>query len=70
MELVCWEQENLHGAVLLLCRALQGKILLIRMKVLAPKAYNGVRSDKKLGNFLWDIENYFKAATVQDVEKV
>ena len=40
------------------------------MKVPEPKAYNGVRSAKELENFLWDIENYFKAAKVQDTKKV
>ena len=56
----------MHGENILLCRALQGTIGHIRMKVPEPKAYNGVRSAKELEKFLWDIENYFKVAKIQD----
>ena len=61
---------DLCGEFLLLRRVLQGGIGHIRMMVLEPKSYNGVRSAKELENFIWDIEKYFKAAKVQDVEKV
>ncbi|TMX04596.1 hypothetical protein EJD97_006977 [Solanum chilense] len=70
IELVRTEKEDPCGEVLLLHRVLQGGIGPIRMMVLEPKSYNGVRSAKELENFLWDIENYFKAAKVQDAEKV
>ena len=34
------------------------------------KPCNGARSAKDLENFVWDIEQYFKAAKVPDQEKV
>ena len=60
----------MRGEFHLLRRVLEGTIGPIRMKVPEPKSYNVVRSAKELENFLWDIENYFKAANVQDGEKV
>ena len=41
-----------------------------KVKVLEPKHFNGARSAKDLENFVWDIEQYFKAAKVPDQEKV
>lgn len=35
-----------------------------KLKVLEPKTFGGECSAKKLENFLWDIEQYFKAAKV------
>ncbi|WKA05087.1 hypothetical protein VitviT2T_023072 [Vitis vinifera] len=35
-----------------------------------PKGFNGNRNAKELENFLWDIEQFFKAAHVPDGEKV
>ena len=32
-----------------------------KMKVPEPKAFNGARNAKELGNFLWDMEQYFRA---------
>ena len=41
-----------------------------KVKVLEPKHFNSARSAKDLENFVWDIEQYFKAAKVPDQEKV
>lgn len=41
-----------------------------KMKVPEPKAFNGARSAKELENFLWDMEQYFAAARIPDVEQV
>ncbi|RVX00197.1 hypothetical protein CK203_026713 [Vitis vinifera] len=35
-----------------------------------PKGFSGNRNAKELENFLWDIEQFFKAAHVPDGEKV
>ena len=32
-----------------------------KMKVPEPKAFNGARNAKELENFLWDMEQYFRA---------
>ena len=41
-----------------------------KIKVLELKSFSGTRSIKDLENFLWDIEQYFKASHVSGVEKV
>ena len=41
-----------------------------KVRVLEPKGFNGNRNAKELENFLWDIEQFFKAAHVPDGEKV
>ena len=41
-----------------------------KVKVPEPKLFNGVRSAKDLENFLWDMEQYFKATRVLDQEMV
>ncbi|KAH0987926.1 hypothetical protein GBA52_015103 [Prunus armeniaca] len=41
-----------------------------KIKVPRPKAYVGKRSSKELENFLWDMEQYLKAAKVPDAERV
>ena len=41
-----------------------------KVKVPELKPFNGARSAKDLENFLWDIEQYFKAARVLDQEIV
>lgn len=35
-----------------------------------PKSFSGTRNAKDLENFLWDMEEYFKAARVPEGEKV
>lgn len=39
---------------------------LSKVKVLEPKCFNGMRDDKEVENFLWNIELYFKALNIQD----
>ncbi|XP_070002415.1 uncharacterized protein [Nicotiana sylvestris] len=41
-----------------------------KVRIPEPKEFNGARSAKKLENFLWDMEQYFHAAKVQDEDKV
>ncbi|GFY89260.1 hypothetical protein Acr_06g0012000 [Actinidia rufa] len=41
-----------------------------KVKVPEPKFFGGVRSSKELENFLWDMEQYFKASRISDDEKV
>ncbi|RVW60334.1 Transposon Tf2-2 polyprotein [Vitis vinifera] len=41
-----------------------------KVRVPKPKGFNGNRNAKELENFLWDIEQFFKAAHVPDGEKV
>ncbi|GFY85283.1 hypothetical protein Acr_04g0000210 [Actinidia rufa] len=41
-----------------------------KVKVPEPKSFGGARSAKELENFMWDIEQYFKAAHISDGEKV
>ena len=40
-----------------------------KVKVPEPKPFGGTRSAKELENFLWDMEQYFKAARIPDEEK-
>ena len=41
-----------------------------KFKVPDPKAYEGARDAKALENFLWDMEQYFKAAHINNGEQV
>ncbi|KAK4397821.1 hypothetical protein Sango_1257600 [Sesamum angolense] len=41
-----------------------------KVKVPDPKPFGGARSAKELENFLWDMETYFQAAHIPEVEKV
>ena len=41
-----------------------------KVKVSKPKPFNGARNAKDLENFLWDMEQYFKAARVPSQEIV
>ena len=38
--------------------------------MLEPKAYNGTWNVKELENFLWDVEQYFRATPMPEVERV
>ena len=69
MLLVHYEKEELRSKVLLLRWVLQGTINPVRIKVPEPKAYNGVRSANELENFLWYVENYFKATRISMVKR-
>jgi hypothetical protein len=42
----------------------------MKLKVPEPKAFAGVRSAKELENFLWDMEQYFRAARIPEAEKL
>lgn len=47
------------------------KTLLVgKMNVPEPKAFNAKRSAKELENFLWDMEQYFAAARIHKLEQV
>ena len=37
-----------------------------KVRVLEPKGFSGNRNAKELENFLWDMEQFFKAAHVPD----
>ncbi|TXG51266.1 hypothetical protein EZV62_023790 [Acer yangbiense] len=41
-----------------------------KIKVPEPKQFNGSRNVKELENFLWDMEQYFKAVRIPDREQV
>ena len=41
-----------------------------KVRVPDPKGFNGNRNAKELENFLWDMEQFFKAAHIPDGEKV
>ena len=41
-----------------------------KLKVPEPKPFGGSRNAKELENFLWDMEQYFKAARVENDEQV
>ena len=58
-------QSQLETKIVLLKRAMRGLLregeVATKVKVLEPKPFNGARSAKDLENFLWDMEQYFKA---------
>lgn len=41
-----------------------------KIKIPEPKPFIGVRNAKELENFIWDVEQYFRAAHIPDGEKV
>ena len=41
-----------------------------KVRVLEPNGFSGNRNAKELENFLWDMEQFFKAAHVPDSKKV
>ena len=41
-----------------------------KVRIPEPKGFNGNRNAKELENFLWDIEQFFKATHVPDSEKI
>ena len=41
-----------------------------KVRVPEPKGFDGARSAKELENFLWDMEQFFRAAQVADEQKV
>lgn len=41
-----------------------------KIKTPEPKAFGGARNAKELENFLWDMDEYFKAAKILDEEKI
>lgn len=41
-----------------------------KVRVPEPKGFNGNRNAKELENFLWDMEQFFKAAHIPNGEKV
>lgn len=41
-----------------------------KLRVPEPKQFGGTRSAKELENFLWDMEQYFRAARVAETEQV
>ncbi|KAH7655654.1 hypothetical protein IHE45_18G026400 [Dioscorea alata] len=41
-----------------------------KVDVPRPKAYNGARNAKDINIFLWGLEQYFKAFSMDDVKKV
>ena len=41
-----------------------------KIKVPEPIPFGGTRSAKELENFLWDMEQYFKAARIPEAERV
>ena len=67
-------QSQLKTEISLLKRAMRGLPregeVATKVKVPEPKPFNGTRSAKDLENFLWDMEQYFKAARVLDQEMV
>ncbi|CAL5330901.1 unnamed protein product [Camellia sinensis] len=59
------EIEDLSGQVVVLTRAFgnapSGGVELTRARVPEPRAYDGARDAKELDNFLFDMQQYFKA---------
>ena len=59
-------QRELEAEIALLKRAMRGLPregeVATKVKVPEPKPFNGARNAKDLENFLWDMEQYFKAA--------
>ena len=67
-------QSQLETKIALLKRAMRGLPregeVATKVKVPEPKPFNGARSAKDLENFLWDMEQYFKVASVLDQEMI
>ena len=68
--------EDLDGELVLVKRAIinaggtsEGGAVQ-KIKVPEPKSFQGSRSAKELENFLWDMEQYFKAVHIPDEERV
>ena len=65
---------KMEDEVALIKRALNssstGDAAASKVKVPEPKSFNGSRNAKELENFLWDVEQYFKAAKVPEREWV
>ncbi|XP_070010293.1 uncharacterized protein [Nicotiana sylvestris] len=74
MALVRQEKEELREEVVQLRRELKTVVPRsderTKLRIPEPKAYGGARSSKELENFLWDMEQYFQAARVEDDDKV
>ena len=51
-------------------RISEGQGNLTKARIPDPKAFTGNRNAKDLENFLWDMEQYFKAAKIADDDKV
>ena len=66
--------KNLKEKLTLVKRAMHSRPVVgetsSKIKVLEPMAFGCTRSAKELKNFLWDMEQYFKAAHVFAEEKV
>ena len=65
--------EDLADEVVLLKKAVRGSSNPVggrKTKVPNPSSYSGVRNAKDLENFLWDMEQYFQVAHVNDAERV
>ncbi|KAH7838926.1 hypothetical protein Vadar_032804 [Vaccinium darrowii] len=66
--------SNIESDLLVVKRAFLGRSdglnNLVNMKVPEPKAFGGAQNAKELENFLWDMEQYFPAAHVPEVERV
>ncbi|XP_059625412.1 uncharacterized protein LOC132268599 [Cornus florida] len=68
--------KDLEDEVSLVKRAIHGSSrgggdpLSQKIKVSDPKSFSGTRNAKELENFLWDMEQYFKAARIPNGEKV
>ena len=67
-------QSQLKTEISLLKRAMRGLPregeVTTKVKVPEPKPFNGARNAKDLESFIWDMEQYFKAAKVLDQEMV
>ncbi|KAL4627839.1 hypothetical protein ACB092_05G194500 [Castanea dentata] len=67
-------QCQLETEIALLKRAMSGlpreEEVVTKVKVLEPKPFNGARNAKDLEDFLWDMEQYFKAVRVPSQEMV
>lgn len=67
--------QEIHDELVLLKRAavagpLGGREGHSKVRIPEPKPYDGARVAKDLENFLWDMEQYFKAAHIEEREQV
>lgn len=66
--------SNLEAELVVIKRAFAGRSdgfeTRVNMKVPEPKPFAGARNAKELENFLWDMEQYFSAARVQEGDQV